>query len=64
MKNKYWSRPYSKRLYEQALADVDRINYQNELNEKARTKETKKYRDLMQGKDNKNEKDNFIICTN
>ena len=37
MKNKYWSRPYSKRLYEQALADVDRINYQNELNEKART---------------------------
>ena len=57
MKKKYWSRPYSKRLYEQALADVDRINYQNELNEKARTKETKKYRDLMQGKDNKNEKD-------
>ena len=57
MKNKYWSRQYSKRLYEQALADVDRINYQNELNEKARTKETKKYRDLMQGKDNKNEKD-------
>lgn len=53
MKKKYWSRPYSRRLYEQAVADVDRINYQNKLNEKARTKETKKYRDLMQSKDNK-----------
>ena len=53
-KTKYWNRPYSKRLYDLTQASIDKINYDNEVYEKSLTEDQKKYRDLMQKKEDKN----------
>ena len=50
-KTKHWNRPYTKRLYDLTKANVDKINFDNEVHEKSLTEEQKKYRDLMQKED-------------
>ena len=52
MENKYWNRPYSKRLYDLTQASIDKVNYDNEVYEKSLSKDKKKYRDIMQGRKN------------
>ena len=54
-KTKYWNRPYSKRLYDLTQASVDKINFDIEVYEKSLTEDQKKYRDLMQSKEDKHD---------
>ena len=49
-KKEDWNKPYSKRLYYLIKANVDKVNYDNDVYEKTLTKDKKKYRDLMQGR--------------
>tara|TARA_R100001510_G_C7622100_1_gene182740 strand:- start:435 stop:599 length:165 start_codon:yes stop_codon:yes gene_type:complete len=53
--SKYWNRPYSKRLYDQTQASIDKINFDNEVYEKSLSEEEKKIRDFMQNRRQSNE---------
>ena len=54
-KTEHWNRPYSKRLCDLTQASVDKINFDIEVYEKSLTEDQKKYRDLMQSKEDKHD---------
>ena len=54
-KTEHWNRPYSKRLHDLIQASVDKVNFDIEVYEKSLTEDQKKYRDLMQSKEDKHD---------